>query len=214
MRGVASSAARGLDDLGRIIVGLLGGVIVYIGFLADGTGMGGVAPGRTGGGGYGIFIGVCQTVNAFRVAAAAGTGVGFDASCCAGGFSGNLKGILMGMSFYELVQFLLLRCAANCAGTLGQALGRSGRLFRYNPITPGVAGRGTEIIFIAIAAGTGVGGVALSSAGGVCSLFGILVDVVQGNILHIDPAFGNASPDSSVNGGSMTLPRFNLDTIS
>ena len=115
MRGVASGAARGLYDLGRIIVGLLRCVIVYIGVLTDGTGMGGVTPGGTGGSGYSIFIGVCQTVNAFRVAAAAGTGVGFDASCCAGGFSGNLKGILMGMSFYELVQFLLLRCAANCA---------------------------------------------------------------------------------------------------
>ena len=201
MRGVASGAARGLDDLSRIIVGLLRGVIVYVGVLADGAGMGGIAPGGTGGSGYGIFIGVCQTVNAFRIAAAAGTGVGFDASCRAGGFSGDLKGILMGVSFYELVQFLILRCAANCAGALGQALGRSGRLLRYNPITPGVAGRGAEIILIAIATGAGVGGIALSGAGGICGLFGILVDVVQGNILHINPAIGNASPDGSVNGG-------------
>ena len=162
--------------------------------------MGGIAPGRTGRRCNSVLIGMRQPLNVFGIAAAAGAGVGSDTICCAGSFSCYLGGIVMGMSFNELVQFLFLCRSANCAGALGQTLSRSGRLFRNNPVAPSMASGRPEVILIAVPTGAGVGGIALGGASGICGLFGVLVDVVQGNILHIDPAIGNASPYRSING--------------
>ncbi len=201
MRGIASSTASGRGNLDGIIVGLLRGVIVYIGVLADGTGMGGIASGSAGGSGYGIFVAVRQTINVFGVAAAAGTGVGLDTYCCTGRFSGDLKGVLVGVSFYKLIQLLLICCTADSARTLGQSLRRSSGFFRYHPFAPGMAGSGPEVIFVAIAAVTGVDGEASGGTGGLSGILRVLMDMVQGDIIHIDPALGDAAPDGSVHCG-------------
>ena len=68
--------------------------------------MRGIASGRAGGCGNSVLIGMCQPLNVFGVAAAAGAGIGSDTVCRAGGFSRYLGGVIMGMSFNELVQLL------------------------------------------------------------------------------------------------------------
>ena len=181
MGGVTARSTGG----GSYLIGELVGVAQ----LGDGLGLG-FTTGRASEGLYalgflGRFYGDCTLVPAVAlgggfdvsIAVAAGAGMGGMAARSTGGGS-YLIGVLVGVA--QFGDGLGLGFTTGRAGEGLYALGFLGRFFGDCALVPTVALGGGFAVSIAVAAGAGMGGVALLGAGGSRYGIGVLVDMILG----------------------------------